>query len=297
MNINQIQDFIEQQRSQQNLSCDQRPCLLVIAGATAVGKTELSIGLAEYYKTSIISADSRQFYREMSIGTAKPVPEDLSRVPHYFVGNLSITDYYSVSKFEQDVLRLLPDLFAKNPFIIMTGGSGLYIDAVCRGIDELPDPDPNIRQNVIKLFENEGIETLRNQIKCFDPIFYEQTDIANPKRLMRALEVILQTGKPYSQQLTSIKKQRDFDIIKIYLNRTREDLFERINLRVDKMIEEGLLEEAKNLFPYSHLNALNTVGYKEIFDYFNGKISLEQAIDKIKIHTRRYAKRQMTWFN
>lgn len=269
--------------------------LCVIYGPTAVGKTEFAIQVAENYSAAIISADSRQFYKEMSIGTAKPTAKELNRVSHYFVGHLSVHDYYSVSRFEQDVLKLLPELFAKNPVVVMTGGSGLYIDAVCKGIDDLPDPDPQIRKKVLHLFENEGIESLRSEVKILDPDFYQQTDIANPKRLIRALEVCLQTGKPYSQQLKSVKKIRDFNIEKFALTRPQEELHQRINQRVDEMMKMGLLDEARALMPYRSLNALNTVGYKELFSYFDGDITLNEAVEQIKSHTRRYAKRQMSW--
>ena len=272
------------------------PTLVVITGPTAVGKTEFTIQQALKYNTSILSADSRQFYREMKIGTAFPSDEEISKVPHFFLGNKSIHDYYSVSKFEQDVLQILPELFKNNNIVILTGGSGLYIDAVCKGIDDIPDPDQNIRDEVIQLFENEGIEALRNRLKLLDPEFYEQVDLANHKRLMRAIEVSLQMGKPYSWFLTNSSKKRDFNILKYCLNRPREILYDRINSRVDNMISEGLLDEVKKLYPFKHLNALNTVGYKELFDFIEGKISLEDAIEDIKIHTRRYAKRQLTWF-
>ncbi|MDL2296623.1 tRNA (adenosine(37)-N6)-dimethylallyltransferase MiaA [Bacteroidales bacterium OttesenSCG-928-B11] len=271
------------------------PTLCVIYGPTAVGKTDLAIQVAEKYSAAVVSADSRQFYKEMSIGTAKPTAAELARAPHYFVGHLSIEEYYSVSRFEQDVLKLLPELFRENPVVVMVGGSGLYIDAVCKGIDDLPDPDPEIRQKVLDIFANEGVEGLRHQVKLLDPVYYNQTDIANPKRLIRAMEVCLQTGKPYSQQMTAERKTRDFNIVKYALIRSREELIERINHRVDVMMELGLLEEARLLLPWRHLNALNTVGYKELFAYFDGKIALDEAVEQIKAHTRRYAKRQMSW--
>lgn len=273
-----------------------KPTLVVVTGPTAVGKTALTIELASELKTSIISADSRQFYKELRIGTAFPEKEELKQVPHYFLGHLSIQDYYSVSRYEQDVIQLLPHLFEKNPIVILTGGSGLYIDAVCKGIDDLPDPDPKIRAHVVELYDKEGIEGLRNHIKMLDPAYYEQSDIANHKRLMRALEVTLQMGEPYSNFLTNSEKNRSFDIIKYCLNRPREILFERINQRVDQMIQKGLLDEVKTLLPFKHLNALNTVGYKELFDFLDGKLTFDQAVEDIKTHTRRYAKRQLTWF-
>jgi tRNA dimethylallyltransferase len=278
------------------LKKNNEPTLLVITGSTAVGKTEYAIQVANYFDTAIISADSRQFYRELKIGTATPSIRELSQAPHYFIGHLSITDYYSVSKFEQDVMALLPSLFAKSPVVIMTGGSGLYIDAVCKGIDDLPDCDPEIRSKVIHLYKEGGIEELRRQLKFLDPDFYQTADIANHKRLMRALEVCLQTGKPYSQFLKAVSKNRFFDIRKYCLTRPRNELFDRINRRVDTMMEMGLLNEVESLYEYKQHNALNTVGYKELFDYINGKCTLEEAVSDIKTHTRRYAKRQMTWF-
>jgi len=271
------------------------PTLIVIAGPTAVGKTNFTIKLAQEYQCDIISADSRQFYREMRIGTAYPSEEELAAVHHHFVGHLSIHDYYNVYCFEKDVLTLLQQLFKKQLVVVMTGGSGLYIDAVCYGIDELPNYDPQVRQYVMDLFEKEGIDGLRMAVKQYDPQFYDTADIANYKRLMRALEVSIQTNVPYSQHLTQKQKKRPFQIVKYCLVRPREELFQRINQRVDDMINTGLLDEVRSLYPYKHLNALNTVGYKEIFDYFDGLLSLEQAIDNIKTHTRRYAKRQMTW--
>lgn len=273
-----------------------QPTLIVIGGPTAVGKTRYAIETAKKFHTSIISADSRQFYKEMRIGTAFPSEEELTAVKHYFVGHLSIGEYYSISRFEQDVLKLLPTLFAENPVVVMTGGSGLYLDAVCKGIDDLPDPDLNIRQQVIELFENEGIEALRRRLRHLDPVFYNTNDLANHKRMMRALEVCLQTGKPYSELLTQSSKKRDFEIQRYYLNRPREVLFDRINRRVDQMMADGLLEEAQSLYQYKGTNALNTVGYKEMFDFMEGRMTMEEAVEKIKVNTRRYAKRQITWF-
>ncbi|MBR0054958.1 MAG: tRNA (adenosine(37)-N6)-dimethylallyltransferase MiaA [Bacteroidales bacterium] len=278
-----------------NLTFD-KPTLLVIAGPTAVGKTQFAIETALQCESVVLSADSRQFYREMKIGTAAPSDEELATVKHYFIGNLSIHDYYSVSKYEQDVLQLLPSLFAQHNVVVMTGGSGLYIDAVCNGIDELPDPDPEIRQFVNDIYKNDGIETLRAQLRKVDKAYYDTCNLADHKRMIRAVEVSLQMGKPYSEFLKNPHKKRDFDILKYCLVRPREELFGRINRRVDLMMEQGLLEEARQLYPYRELNSLNTVGYKELFDFFDGKLSLEQAVTDIKTHTRRYAKRQMTWF-
>lgn len=270
--------------------------LLIVTGPTAVGKTDYTIALAQELGSPIISADSRQMYREMRIGTAAPTAEELAKVQHYFVGNLSIHDYYNVSMFEQQVLELLGTLFTKHPVVIMTGGSPQYIDAVCNGIDELPDPDPGIRGYVNRLYDTGGLDALRAQLATLDPDFYAKVNHNDHKRMIRAVEVSLQMDKPYSQCLHQTKKERDFNIEKYYLNRTREVLFDRIHRRVDLMMEQGLLEEARQLLPYRHLNALNTVGYKELFDYFDGKCTLEQAIADIKTHTRRYAKRQLTWF-
>ena len=270
--------------------------LLVITGPTAVGKTDYTISLAEQLGAPIISADSRQMFRELKIGTAAPTEAELARVKHYFVGNLSIHDYYNVSIFEQQVLELLETLFLSHPVVIMTGGSPQYIDAVCNGIDELPDPEPGIRQYVTNLFKTNGIDALRAQLALLDPDYYERVNHNDHKRMIRAVEVSLQMKKPYSQCLHQTKKERHFKIEKYYLNRPRDVLFERINRRVDAMMEQGLLEEARQLLPYRDLNALNTVGYKELFDYFDGKCSLEQAVEDIKTHTRRYAKRQLTWF-
>lgn len=278
-----------------NLTFD-KPTLLVIAGPTAVGKTQFAIETALQCESVVLSADSRQFYREMKIGTAAPSNEELATVKHYFIGNLSIHDYYSVSKYEQDVLQLLPSLFAQHNVVVMTGGSGLYIDAVCNGIDELPDPDPEIRQFVNNIYKNDGIESLRSQLRKVDKAYYNSCNLADHKRMIRAVEVSLQMGKPYSDFLKNPHKKRDFNIIKYCLVRPREELFDRINRRVDLMMEQGLLEEARQLYPYRELNSLNTVGYKELFDFFDGKLSLEQAVIDIKTHTRRYAKRQMTWF-
>ncbi|MBI9037214.1 MAG: tRNA (adenosine(37)-N6)-dimethylallyltransferase MiaA [Bacteroidales bacterium] len=274
----------------------QKPVLIVISGPTAVGKTDTGIELAKIFNTEIISADSRQFYKELQIGTAVPMSDEMQGVKHHFIGNLSIHDYYNVSKFENEVLELLKQLFKKNNYAIMLGGSGLYINAVCRGIDELPDADESLREKLNFEFNKNGIEYLRNKLKHLDPDFYTIVDKSNHKRLMRAIEVCLTTGKTYSSLRANEIKSRDFDIIKIGLNRDRPELFDRINNRVDIMIRNGLAEEAKSLFSFRDLNALKTVGYKEFFEYFENKISLEQAITNIKTNTRRYAKRQLTWF-
>jgi tRNA dimethylallyltransferase len=269
--------------------------LIVIEGPTGVGKTAYAIDLAKQLETEIISADSRQFYKELNIGVARPSLEELAAAKHHFIAHIGIEEYYSVSRFETDVLALLETLFQSHESVVMVGGSGLYVNAVCNGIDELPDPDNELREDINKMYETQGIETLRSQLKILDPVFYNQIDLANHKRLRRALEVCLQTGKPYSELRTNTKKSRNFDIERIALNRDKNELNDRINRRVDIMIQDGLLNEAQNLYPFKHLNALNTVGYKELFQHFNGEISLEQAITDIKTHSRRYAKRQLTW--
>jgi len=272
------------------------PTLLVISGPTAVGKTRFAINLAGSLDTVIISADSRQFYREMSIGTAKPTAAELSEVQHYFVGHLSITDYYNISLYEQQCLELLNELFPRYPLVILTGGSGLYIDAVTRGVDEFPDPDPALRQQLKDIFHLRGLEELKKMLKEKDPAYYEIVDLSNPNRILRALEVCISTGKPYSVQRLNMVKLRPFNIMKVGLNLPRPELFRNIHARTEIMINSGLIEEARGLLQYRHLNALNTVGYKELFQYFDDKISLQQAIEDIKTHTRRYAKRQLTWF-
>ena len=270
--------------------------LLVISGPTAVGKTEYTIALAQRLGAPILSADSRQFYREMKIGTAYPSDAELARAEHHFVGMLSIHDYYNVSMFEQAALKLLNTLFEKHDTVIMTGGSPQYILAVCDGIDEIPDPDPHIRQYVNNLYQNNGLEALNAQVQLLDPDFAATVNPNDHKRLIRAVEVSLQTGKPYSQFLHKTRRERPFRIEKNYLNRPREVLFDRINRRVDKMMLDGLLDEVRTLLPYRHLNALNTVGYKELFRYLDGECTLEEAVADIKTHSRRYAKRQLTWF-
>lgn len=270
--------------------------LVVLAGPTAVGKTSIAIELAQRFGTEVISADSRQFYREMRIGTAVPSSEELASVPHHFIGHLSIRDPYDVSRFESEALQKLEDLFAMHKIVIMAGGSGLYINAVCKGFDELPDKDPELRQKLQETFENTGIVALQKQLQQLDPEYYAKVDKSNPKRLLRAIEVCLITGKPYSQLRKGEVKQRPFRVLKIALNREREELFARIATRTDQMMAAGLLDEVKSLLPYRNLNALNTVGYKELFDFLDGNCTLEQAITDIKTNTRRYAKRQLTWF-
>lgn len=271
--------------------------LIVILGPTGIGKTDLSIDIARDFGTEIISSDSRQIYKELKIGTAVPSDEQLNQVNHHFIGNKSIYDYYNASMFEFEVLDLLQELYNNYNQVVMTGGSGMYINAVCDGIDDLPTIDEQLRDELIQKYQAEGIESLRIQLKMLDPESYHKIDLKNPKRILKALEVTIQTGKPYSSFLTQPKKQRPFNILKIGLQRDRDELYERINLRVDQMIEEGLVEEARKFFKDRHLNSLNTVGYKELFEHFEGKISLDKAVELIKRNSRHYAKRQMSWFN
>ena len=271
--------------------------LIVLPGPTGVGKTEIAIDLAIHLGCEIISCDSRQFYREMHIGTAAPDEKQLARVRHHFVGFLSVKDYYSISLFERDVLALLPDLFSKCPVAVMTGGSMLYMDAVCRGMDDIPDTDPAVRQKFIEMYRKEGIGGLRIALKLLDPDHYAKVDLHNPRRVMRALEISESTGRPYSSFLTLPQRERDFRMIKAGLTLDRSDLFNRIDQRVDMMIETGLEQEAASLLKFRELNALNTVGYREMFKFFDGEITREQAVALIKRNTHRYARRQLTWWN
>lgn len=271
-------------------------CLLVLTGPTAVGKTELSLEIARLRNAEIISADARQFYRELQIGTAAPSKHTLEAVKHHFIQHLSVADYYNVAMFEQQALQLLDELFKTSDYALLVGGSGLYIDTLCYGIDELPDPDPVIRKDIHHLYEKEGLTGLRKLLLQLDPDYHARMDAANHKRIMRALEVCLATGKTYTELRTSNQKQRPFLIKKVVLDRPRQELFSRINQRVVEMIQAGLIEETISLYNMRHLNALNTVGYKELFDWLSNKWSLNTAIEKIKTNTRRYAKRQLTWF-
>ena len=270
--------------------------LIVLLGPTGVGKTDLSIELARYYNTSIISCDSRQIYKEMCIGTAVPGREQLEAVPHFFIQTESVHDYFNCWEFEQQALRKIRELFEERDVVVMVGGSMMYIDAVCKGIDEMPTVDEEVRRSVKEMHEREGIEALRLLLKKLDPVSYGTVDLKNAKRIMHALEVCLTTGQPYSSFLTGSVKEREFAIVKIGLNRDREELFDRINYRVDQMVVDGMEAEARALYPLRHLNALNTVGYKEWFDYFDGKFDREEAIRLIKRNTRRYAKKQLTWY-
>jgi tRNA dimethylallyltransferase len=270
--------------------------LIVLTGPTAVGKTDLSLELANEFNTPVISADSRQFYHELKIGTAAPAREQLSRVAHHFVGHLSIHDYYNASLFEINAMQVLEDVFKTRDYALVTGGSGLYLDALCRGIDQLPDADALTRKHVRDFYFNNGIDALRLWLKNIDPEYYQQVDLANPNRMMRGIEVFLLTGEKYSGLRTSGSHPRPFAIKRVILNLERGELNSRINRRVDQMVQQGLIEEAWQFFNQRHLNALNTVGYKEIFSWLSGQWSLKMAIEKIKTNTRRYAKRQLTWF-
>ncbi len=270
--------------------------LIVLIGPTAVGKTALSIELANFLNTEIVSADSRQFYKELNIGVATPSLEELSMAKHNLIGHISIHQKYNISDFEQDALKELERIFQNNDYAVLTGGSGLYVNALCYGVDNMPDVKAEIREELNNIFATQGIVPLQEELKLKDPEYWEIVDKQNHIRLIRALEVCRQTGKTFTSFRSGEKKQRDFEIIKIGLERSRENLLERIYQRVDIMIKDGLVEEAKGVYPYKHLQALNTVGYKELFEYFDKKVDLPTAIENIKINTRQYAKRQMTWF-
>lgn len=270
--------------------------LVILLGPTGVGKTELSLRIAEHFGSPIISSDSRQLYKDLPIGTAAPTPEQMARVKHYMVGTLDLTDYYNASNFEEDVISLLNTLHQTTPTVVMTGGSMMYIDAVCKGIDDIPTVTPEIREAIYTQFEREGLEPILAELKEADPIHYDEVDRMNYKRVIHAVEICRMTGKPYSSFRTNIKKERPFKIIKIGLTRDRDELCDRINRRVDQMMADGLLEEARKVYPYRHLNSLNTVGYKELFNYFDGEWSLDFAVEKIRRNSRVYARKQMTWF-
>lgn len=269
--------------------------LVVVTGPTAVGKTSLSIELAKHFNTVIISADSRQFYKQLNIAVAKPDQNQLKEVEHHYISFLDIADYYNVAQFETDVLQKLDEIFVEKDIAFLVGGSGLYIDAVCYGIDYFPDVPEDLRNSLNNIFEQKGIEELRKILKEKDPEYYNIVDKDNPQRLLRAIEVCLITGKPFSEQRLNEPKKRNFNIIKIALNMDRAVLNERISARVDEMLDAGLIDEAKELYKYKELNSLKTVGYRELFDYIDGKYTIEEAVEKIKTNTRRYAKRQVTW--
>lgn len=270
--------------------------LILVLGATASGKTDYSISLATEYGCPVISCDSRQIYKELKIGTAPPTAEQLSKVKHYFIFSHSVNDHYTAGQYEIEALELLEKLFQTHDTIVATGGSGLYADALCYGMDDFPPADLELRKTIMERLSKEGIESLRGELKLLDRESYDSIDIANSQRVVRALEVTLQTGRKFSSFKKDCAKQRPFIIEKRLLERPRAELYERIDRRVDKMMEDGLLDEVKRLVPYKHLPALKTVGYRELFEYLDGKITLEEAVDLIKRNTRRYAKRQMTWW-
>ncbi|WP_114936371.1 tRNA (adenosine(37)-N6)-dimethylallyltransferase MiaA [Mucilaginibacter endophyticus] len=270
--------------------------LIVVAGPTAVGKTAAAIKLAQHFNTVVVSADSRQFFREMSIGTAKPDENELAAAKHYFINSHSISESFSVGDFEKQGLALLDEFFKTYDKIILAGGSGLYIKAICEGFDDLPVVDTTVREKLNLELEAKGIIVLQEKLKQVDPDYYNEVDLNNPQRIIRALEVFETSGKPFSSYRNATVNKRPFNIIKLMLDMPREKLYERINLRVDLMAKQGLVQEVQSLLPYRHLNALNTVGYSEIFDYFDGKTSLDEALLLIKQNTRRFAKRQLTWF-
>lgn len=270
--------------------------LVVVAGPTAVGKTATTIELAKHFNTEILSADSRQFYKELAIGTAKPSPEELSQIPHHFIDSLSITEPYSAANFESDALKLLTTLFKKHNVIFVCGGTGLFIKALLEGLDDIPSADESIRIELEISYTEKGIEFLQNELKKVDIESFNTIDISNKQRIIRALEVYKATGKPFSSFKTNTKQKREFESLQLILDLPREQLYNRINQRVDAMMQQGLLKEAESVFEFKQANALQTVGYKELFDFFENKITLEEAIDKIKQHTRNLAKRQLTWF-
>lgn len=273
-----------------------RKTLLTIVGPTAIGKTRMAIALATHFGTEILSCDSRQFFKELRIGTAVPSAEELAQVPHHFIQHKSIFEAYSVGDFERDAIALLDKLFKKHDVVVMVGGSGLYAKAIIDGLDDFPEVDEVIRQELNEAYAQKGIEYLQELLKTLDEVQYNQMDVQNPQRLIRALEVCRASGKPYSSFLQRKEKQRDFTSVQIGLTADRTEVYERINKRVDMMLEEGLLIEARDMMPYKHLNALQTVGYKELFSFFEGECSFEAAIEAIKMNTRRFAKRQFTWF-
>ena len=270
--------------------------LLVILGPTGVGKTELSLQIAEQFGSCIISADSRQFYRDIPIGTAAPTPDQLARVKHYFVGTLGLEDYYSAAQYETDTLQLLAQLFEQQEVVVMSGGSMMYIDAVCNGIDDIPTVTDETRQLMRSRYEAEGLESLVSELRLLDPAYYECVDRKNTARVLHALEICYQTGHTFTSFRTGKKKPRPFNIIKVGLNRPRPELFDRINHRVSAMMDEGLLDEVQRVLPFRNCNSLNTVGYKELFNYLDGDWDLDFALDRMRKNTRVYAKKQLTWF-
>ncbi len=278
------------------VAAESRPVLLVLLGPTGVGKTALSLELAERFHTSIISADSRQLYADLPIGTAAPTPDQLDRVPHHLVGTLKLTDYYSAARYEEEVMQLLHTLFQQHHVVVLTGGSMMYIDAVCKGIDDIPTVDDVTRRTLLERYEREGLAPLVAELRLLDPDYYRVVDLRNPKRVIHALEICYMTGRTYTSFRTNAVKQRPFRIVKIGLRRQREELYDRINRRVVQMVHDGLVDEARRVMPYRHLNSLNTVGYKEMFQYLDGHWTLDEAIAKIQQNSRIYSRKQMTWF-
>jgi tRNA dimethylallyltransferase len=276
---------------------DSKPTLLVILGPTGVGKTNISLRLSEHFACPIVSSDSRQFYRELKVGTAAPTEDQLNRVKHYFIGSHSIFDEYNAGQYEQDAMILLDELFQKHKIVLLVGGSMMYIDAICNGMDDIPTVDSETRSFWQKQYSDLGLEFIQNELRRLDPKHYEEVDLLNPKRIMHALEICSMTGKPYSVLRTGQRKERPFNILKVGLNRPRPELYERINLRVEEMMNGGLLDEAKQFYEYRQLNTLNTVGYKELYEFMAGNWPLDFAVNMIKQDSRRYAKRQLTWFN
>ena len=273
-----------------------RGTLIVVVGPTGSGKSALAVTLAQHYCAPIISTDSRQLFRGMAIGTAQPTAEELAAAKHYFIADREVEDDFNCGRYEVEALELLDALFAENDYVVAVGGSGLYIQALCDGMDNLPEADDTIREQLKVCLENDGLEVLAEELRRLDPVYAEEVDICNPARVMRALEVCITTGRPYSEQRSGSRAERPFNIVKVGTDMPREELYDRINRRVDMMVADGLIEEARAMYPKRHLNALQTVGYREIFDHFDGKCSLEEAIELVKRNSRRYAKRQMTWF-
>lgn len=273
-----------------------RGTLIVVVGPTGSGKSALAVTLAQHYCAPIISTDSRQLFRGMAIGTAQPTAEELAAAKHYFIADREVEDDFNCGRYEVEALELLDALFAENDYVVAVGGSGLYIQALCDGMDNLPEADDTIREQLKVRLENDGLEVLAEELRRLDPVYAEEVDICNPARVMRALEVCITTGRPYSEQRSGSRAERPFNIVKVGTDMPREELYDRINRRVDMMVADGLIEEARAMYPKRHLNALQTVGYREIFDHFDGKCSLEEAIELVKRNSRRYAKRQMTWF-
>ena len=273
-----------------------RGTLIVVVGPTGSGKSALAVTLAQHYCAPIISTDSRQLFRGMAIGTAQPTAEELAAAKHYFIADREVEDGFNCGRYEVEALELLEGLFAENDYVVAVGGSGLYIQALCDGMDNLPEADEAIRGQLKLRLESEGLEALADELRRLDPVYAEEVDICNPARVMRALEVCITTGRPYSEQRSGSRAERPFNIVKIGTDMPREELYDRINRRVDMMVADGLIEEVRAMYPKRHLNALQTVGYREVFDHFDGKCSLEESIELIKRNSRRYAKRQMTWF-